>query len=479
MDAAEKSFFKKYTSRINKDKSKQYVKLFDAIAKQKEYDEAQLLHRFRNAPLTKHFTATKHYLYNTILDALEQFYRDKEIDVQLNSILSQVNILHYKLLYKQALKLNEKGLKLARKWGKKMMETRFLHLKMLIIRDEQSIKILEKQLDPLYEEIIGAKSGYQHLINLDYASAKRLIILRKSLGTSVGQESYEELKGLMANLSEEKCYNNRNLLKYIQIQMHLSEIEKDYDKVFYWAKKSVDDQFMDKQIFTNVIVQYQNMLSRCVRLMYYDEMPFYIDKIKHAHLIDGYSHKQQNVEFGENRVYSYSITYCFQTRKKDECIRLMNKYNQFLTTYSHPEHPIWGIVMKSIMGLYSWDYERFSEALDDVNHVLNVSNPKLLPQYQFMARATSIGINLEQGNHRLVEYKINEAERYLKKANLQHEICKKTISVLKKLYNAPDRSSIRENIRYFEEQTVKDRKDFDIFSGFRDVATVIINRWKK
>ena len=89
------------------DGDKQYIKLFDAIDKQVEYDEDRLLKQFEGEKFTNQFSVAKNYLYNYILKTLHIFRKDAK--TELNALLHQVQILMSKNLFEQAQKLLRKS----------------------------------------------------------------------------------------------------------------------------------------------------------------------------------------------------------------------------------------------------------------------------------------------------------------------------------------------------------------------------------
>jgi hypothetical protein len=108
--------------------------LFDAIDKQDEYDEDELIKKFAGKSFVKQFALTKTRLYEQILRSLHNLYDDSSIDAELKQDLHFVEILFRKTLYKQAEKLlyhtRKKALKHERistlieisMWEKKLME---------------------------------------------------------------------------------------------------------------------------------------------------------------------------------------------------------------------------------------------------------------------------------------------------------------------------------------------------------------------
>ncbi len=114
LSKSEKRYFKVFAS-VHKE-SNNYVKLFDAIQTQKEYDEAALIEKFKNEDFTKQFSVAKNYLMNLILKSLTAHHSKAKKSVELNSLLSEIEILYWKGLYKLAGKKIKQGKKIAKKY---------------------------------------------------------------------------------------------------------------------------------------------------------------------------------------------------------------------------------------------------------------------------------------------------------------------------------------------------------------------------
>ena len=109
----EKGYFKKFSqANSQKEDSNQYIQLFDAIDKQKEYDEDLLVGKFAKGNKKFNFSAAKNFLYDRILNSLES-YHSQRVSGEIRSYMNQVEILMQKLLHQQAEKLLEKAEHLA------------------------------------------------------------------------------------------------------------------------------------------------------------------------------------------------------------------------------------------------------------------------------------------------------------------------------------------------------------------------------
>lgn len=136
MSKPEKRYFKLYTSKNMAGDAGNYPLLFDAIARQEEYNEEQLLKKFKNQAFADRFAITKNRLYNAVLRSLDAYHAQSSSDARLKRQLHYIEILYKKSLYDQAMKLLHAVRKSATeqeslstlvevsKWEKRMMERR-------------------------------------------------------------------------------------------------------------------------------------------------------------------------------------------------------------------------------------------------------------------------------------------------------------------------------------------------------------------
>jgi hypothetical protein len=101
----EKRFFKLRTSY---DKDSNYLKLFEAIDKQTRYDEQAIRKKFAGESWLANFSATKRYLYDTLLETLQFFNNTRNNEHKLLAGIQQFKVLYDKALYDQAQTLLDK-----------------------------------------------------------------------------------------------------------------------------------------------------------------------------------------------------------------------------------------------------------------------------------------------------------------------------------------------------------------------------------
>ena len=115
MSKTEKGYFKKQAKAFEHSGSANYIKLFNAIDKQAEYDEAELMKRFEKGEWGKSFRVAQNYLFNTILKNLNAFYANKSPKHQINQLLENHVFLANRNLMPEAEKLLRKAKNIAKK----------------------------------------------------------------------------------------------------------------------------------------------------------------------------------------------------------------------------------------------------------------------------------------------------------------------------------------------------------------------------
>jgi len=114
MDRGEKRYFKLFAATFEGE-NKNYITLFDAIAKQEKYDEKALKKKFANASFIKHFAVVKNQLFNNIMRAMRLYYDNSSDSEKINTLHHNSVILQKKNLVQLSLEQLEKALKIARK----------------------------------------------------------------------------------------------------------------------------------------------------------------------------------------------------------------------------------------------------------------------------------------------------------------------------------------------------------------------------
>ncbi|HEU4716403.1 MAG TPA: hypothetical protein VFU15_01140 [Bacteroidia bacterium] len=105
LSMSEKRFFKIHSSRHVIGGKNNYMRLFDAIARQDKYDEHEIKKKFHGETFIRHLPSEKHYLYGQVLDALNAYNRDKTFLSRYSNAIISIEILFNRGLFSHVRKL--------------------------------------------------------------------------------------------------------------------------------------------------------------------------------------------------------------------------------------------------------------------------------------------------------------------------------------------------------------------------------------
>src|SRR5215213_10592401 len=108
LEKAEKRHFKLYIKRSSSNENLKIIQLFDALDKQKEYDEKLLLKKLLQIQKAQ-LSNLKAHLYKQILASLRLLKSAESIDLQLNEQFDYAHILYKKGLFIQSLKILDRA----------------------------------------------------------------------------------------------------------------------------------------------------------------------------------------------------------------------------------------------------------------------------------------------------------------------------------------------------------------------------------
>jgi hypothetical protein len=144
MTRSEKRYFKINSASISGKDDSVYLRLFDAIDAQKEYDEHQLKQFFKNEKFARQFSVAKNYLQHIIIKSLTGYHATLSVNVQINELLQSIEVLYEKRHYSICIKLIQKGKELAEKHEKFAYLDRLIEWESRIYFGMSSFDIVKK-----------------------------------------------------------------------------------------------------------------------------------------------------------------------------------------------------------------------------------------------------------------------------------------------------------------------------------------------
>lgn len=132
LSKGEKRFFKLYVSRLSGSENKKFIRLFNAIDKQNEYNEELILAKEKSLQ-PRQFSNLKAHLYYQLLKCLKLCNSSNLDTINIIELLDYARILYSKCLYKECIKMIDKVKKMAIENDYSILLLEILELEKLVI----------------------------------------------------------------------------------------------------------------------------------------------------------------------------------------------------------------------------------------------------------------------------------------------------------------------------------------------------------
>ncbi len=431
LSRSEKGYFKKFSSTHIKGEQNNYILLFDAIEKQKIYDDEALLKQFKEETFAKQLHRVKNYLYNQILKSLRAYHSQISTDGRLKEMLRNIEILYAKGLYKQCESILEKARQIAYKYEKLV---RILELidweRKLIPKEADSEKYSRQLMEIFYErEIILEKQKNLYEYELYYDRIYSLIKANNRARAEWEVETFEKILKSDVFKEEKKALSfNANILYWFCHSAYyfaMGELEKSYELV---KKRRVLIESRPEFIYDSP-TQYINVLSN---LLTVQNSLF----LRHSNLVskagffadlqDLRSISSDSIEINARifvNSYLHELGYYNNTGNFDAAIKLIPKIEKGLQTYGEKVNRVNQMVFYYYTSYAYFGGEKYQLALRWLNKLLNDTSVKLREDILCFARILNQMIHFELGNIELLEYATRSTYRFLykKKKLYYHE----------------------------------------------------------
>ncbi len=132
LSKGEKRFFKLYASRLSNSSDKKFIILYDAIEKQKNYNEEKILLKEKELN-PKQFSNLKAHLYYQLLKSLKLCNSSNLENIKITELIDYARILYNKCLYKECVKMIDKAKAMAMENDRSVLLLEILELEKLVI----------------------------------------------------------------------------------------------------------------------------------------------------------------------------------------------------------------------------------------------------------------------------------------------------------------------------------------------------------
>ncbi|MDQ3046827.1 MAG: hypothetical protein M3R27_04705 [Bacteroidota bacterium] len=416
LSQSEKRFFKIYASRHVIGEQNNYVALFDSIAEQKTYNEEALKKHFRKEPFVRRFAAVKNYLYLHVLKSMRSFHSGTTIDAELKDLLTDIDFLYQKGLYRQSKKLHSKAEKLANETDKKIRLLEILEWKAKLLQVDNKNpgltnfhKMVFNEEDKILDSIRQSLEIKSEVLDV-FALIRKQGFARSKEELRLIQQVIRKYEKLDYQLLD---FNDKYYLNYIKTVYYTSS--GDDKKAYVFTKRNVDllESIPDKlreEEFERYIVSLNNLVVNLIHLQKTTEIHPYLKKIRSlaTHNI------RENVVLWVTS-YKLVLGVIIRSGDYDQAEKIIGEIENGVAFYHDKIPPTDLVLFKYNMAIIYFIGKKYTTAVRLLNEIVNDSELSLRDDIQSYARLIRLIIFWEKGEQQLLSYATLSAYRYLYK----------------------------------------------------------------
>jgi len=240
MSKSEKRYFKLFATRQLSNRNAKFLRLFDHIESQKEYDELKILRKDREIKAVQ-LPNLKAYLYKYILVSLRNNNPNDDLDIKIREKLDFAKILYNRCLFESCNKTLMKVKELVEKYDKNIFSMEITDLEKKLVTKIFSIN-LNNRTDKLIEESNKNSKIHQNISKFSNLWL-RFYTYYLDCGFIRNTEDYEKaIKFLKLNMPvikedelsiDEKMYLFNSLIAYYFFI-------QDFHKAYSYSKKCLN-----------------------------------------------------------------------------------------------------------------------------------------------------------------------------------------------------------------------------------------------
>ena len=454
LDKHEKRHFK--LSASTEKGEKQYMRMFDIIAHQTEYEEGEIL---RELKIGKNVLAfQKNYLQRLILSKIAALSSTKRTEVR--NLLTQADILFNKAQYGLHLKLLKKAKQLAREYDLHSYLLEIAGMEHTLAWRNQNLRDAEVALEEKNENLIlvGAEVQYHRLAN-------KIITGLIKAGVARNEKEMQELKKLISDplmRDEKKAITFRcKHWMFHTLSLYYS-IAGNLEKQYLYAKKNLqlflENPLKTEHTLQNYLFALHVMASACNVLKKYDQAKEYLE------MMDKTSARAQSERektwifftFHENNLNYYN-----KTGKFSEGVAVAEKLIRELPLREATLDALQNIVLCFHIAKIYFGAGNFSKCIEVMNRIRQEEDAlRGLPDMEVQFKLFYLIVHYEKGNEDLIPHLSRSLHRYLSSKQRLYKFENILLDYLgKRLFTSDSKKESLERFRQLKKELLPLGKD--------------------
>ncbi|MEZ4886442.1 MAG: hypothetical protein R3E32_17025 [Chitinophagales bacterium] len=422
LSRTEKRYFKMMAEIHVIGKKNNYLRLFEAILKQEEYDEVAIKKKFRKKTFVKQLTFTKNALSNKILKSLRDYHsggKDVSVAFQLRESLSNLELLYRKSLLNQMGKELRRSKKIAYQYDAFSYLLQLVEWEKRLLTGTASKKVVQKLAELVAEEayillLLQNKTTYQN-INEQIVMSLRVKETTKEAATT---EDFKQLFDHPLLSDESKALSFTAKLLYHDTKGHYFSKTRQAKQSFEHYQKLVDlwntqeGKRLQKEDLGAYRKALNNYLNSCKQTNQFDLFPDVLQKME---LLPTDTFEAEYKVF--QLITINKLLYFINTKRFEEGIAKVKGWENGLEKYGEYISPSHLLTIYYNIALLYFLQENHSEALLWLNEIIYFPKADVRKDLQQVARLLQLILHYELENEDILENLYRSTYRNLKQAD--------------------------------------------------------------
>ncbi len=423
----EKRHFKIFGARHTIGEQNNYVLLFDAIEKMKEYDENIILKKFKGEGSLNNFSITKSRLYETILRSLDVFHHNSSVDAQLWKELHYSEILYKKTLYDQCKKRLKSAKRLAEKYEKHAVLVQIHAMEKALAEKDSYAGMMDKDIQQIQNEdrkLAEDIRAYNDLWNVK----SRLFMLLNTKGRARESQQFDEFRKLIDASLKDKSLEGLSVNAqfmyhhtYSAYYFAIADAKKCYEHLssnVLLIEKNTEIFRDEPNVYFGVLT---NLIYVCQQLKKNDEALKNLEKLRSLpEKLDTARNEDLEIKLFSSS-YSIEITLYNTLGQFEKAMSLVPKIEEGLAKYEGRISKIRESHFSISCAVACYGAGKLQQAL---RWNTRVTNDTAIGQSEWIyavAQVFSLILHIELDHRDLLPYVSRNVQRYLKTRNRSYQ----------------------------------------------------------
>lgn len=443
MSKSEKRYFKLMSSRHTIGDENNYVRLFDFLDRQTEYDEEEVEIHFKGEAFLNRFSITKKRLYDHILSALDSFHASGSVEAQLYKMLHSADILFEKSLYDQSRRVLRSAEKLAAKFEKQAIFLLIASKQRRLLETSGYLEVDTVQIAELDQKERTTLYNIE-LYNRIWTVKSRLFsqLSRKGIARSTEEkQAYTEIcEEIMAGVQLGTGSTECNYLFHHTMSAYHYAIGDTRNSLFHLHKNLdlFETEVGQQMIEPNKQVSaYTNAIYVSDKLGLQKDSLLYLGKLKKMAASIEYNEDLSIKLFSS--ISSIEFSLCLRRGDFDSARKIASDVEQRLAEFGDKIVPARRAFLEFKLAVAFLGTGEYSFALKWVNQILNSPELDKTEDIIGFTQLLDLLIHIEMKHDDLLPYALKSAQRFFKTRNRLHGFEKLFLQFVGKLIKCQDR----------------------------------------